>query len=120
MNSEIQPFLPALSILENRLEGEHKSHEQLLSLLDELSILNEAQIISELLSLDYVYHQYKNDQSETWDITLESFTAFKNRSVSISCSQVGVNSVKICSIFEWIMLLCNWEANVIHQTTAIN
>ncbi|TMS65587.1 MULTISPECIES: hypothetical protein [Pseudoalteromonas] len=120
MNSEIQPFLPALSILENRLEGEHKSQEQLLSLLDELSILNEAQIISELLSLDYVYHQYKNDQSETWDITLESFTAFKNRSVSISRSQVGVNSVKIFSIFEWIMLLCNWEANVIHQTTAIN
>lgn len=48
MNSEIKSFLPALSILENRLEGEHKSHEQLLSLLDELSILNEAQIIREL------------------------------------------------------------------------
>eukprot|EP00493_Phyllostaurus_siculus_P026523 UN26868 len=120
MNSEIKSFLPALSILENRLKGEHKSHEQLLSLLDELPILNEAQIISELLFLDYVYHEYKNDQSETWDITLESFTAFKNRSVSISRSQVGVNSVKICSIFEWIMLLRNWETNVAHQTTAIN
>ena len=107
INFNVYAFLPAIDFLFIRLQGQDNSRDKLLSIRDNLSKLNEAQVLSELLTLDFMFYDYSNEQSEVWDIQLESFSSFYNRSEKVKKRDNYYPEAHVQSVFKWMLMLCD-------------
>ncbi len=107
INFNVYTFLPAIDFLYIRLQGQDNSRNKLLSIRDNLSKLNEAQVLSELLTLDFMFYDYSNEQSEVWDIQLESFSSFYNRSEKVKKRDNYYPEAHVQSVFKWMIMLCD-------------
>lgn len=107
INFNVYSFLPAIDFLFIRLQGQDNSRDKLLSIRDNLSNLNEAQVLSELLTLDFMFYDYSNEQSEVWDIQLESFSSFYNRSEKVKKCDNYYPEAHVQSVFKWMIMLCD-------------
>ncbi len=107
INFNVYAFLPAIDFLYIRLQGQDNSRDKLLSIRDNLSNLNEAQVLSELLTLDFMFYDYSNEQSEVWDIQLESFSSFYNRSEKVKKRDNYYLEAHVQSVFKWMIMLCD-------------
>ena len=107
INFNVYAFLPAIDFLFIRLQGQDNSRDKLLSIRDNLSKLNEAQVLSELLTLDFMFYDYSNEQSEVWDIQLESFSSFYNRSEKVKKFDNYYPEAHVQSVFKWMLMLCD-------------
>lgn len=107
INFNVYAFLPAIDFLFIRLQGQDNSRDKLLSIRDNLSKLNEAQVLSELLTLDFMFYDYSNEQSEVWDIQLESFSSFYNRSEKVKKRDNYYPEAHVQSVFKWMIMLCD-------------
>ncbi|NMP79111.1 hypothetical protein HHE92_04745 [Pseudoalteromonas arctica] len=107
INFNVYAFLPAIDFLFIRLQGQDNSRYKLLSIRDNLSKLNEAQVLSELLTLDFMFYDYSNEQSEVWDIQLESFSSFYNRSEKVKKRDNYYPEAHVQSVFKWMIMLCD-------------
>ncbi|MBB1452327.1 hypothetical protein H5159_14875 [Pseudoalteromonas sp. SG43-1] len=107
INFNVYAFLPAIDFLYIKLQGQDNSRDKLLSIRDNLSKLNEAQVLSELLTLDFMFYDYSNEQSEVWDIQLESFSSFYNRSEKVKKRDNYYPEAHVQSVFKWMLMLCD-------------
>ena len=107
INFNVYAFLPAIDFLFIRLQGQDNSRDKLLSIRNNLSKLNEAQVLSELLTLDFIFYGYSNEQSEVWDIQLESFSSFYNRSEKVKKFDNYYPESHVQSVFKWMLMLCD-------------
>ncbi|KAA1155615.1 hypothetical protein EU510_05825 [Pseudoalteromonas sp. FUC4] len=107
INFNVYAFLPAIDFLYIKLQGQDNSRDKLLSIRDNLSKLNEAQVLSELLTLDFMFYDYSNEQSEVWDIQLESFSSFYNRSEKVKRRDNYYPEAHVQSVFKWMLMLCD-------------
>ncbi|WP_165743062.1 hypothetical protein [Pseudoalteromonas sp. Z9A6] len=107
INFNVYAFLPAIDFLYIKLQGQDNSRDKLLSIRNNLSKLNEAQVLSELLTLDFMFYDYSNEQSEVWDIQLESFSSFYNRSEKVKRRDNYYPEAHVQSVFKWMLMLCD-------------
>ena len=107
INFNVYAFLPAIDFLYIKLQGQDNSRDKLLSIRDNLSKLNEAQVLSELLTLDFMFYDYSNEQLEVWDIQLESFSSFYNRSEKVKKRDNYYSEAHVQSVFKWMLMLCD-------------
>ncbi|MBH0045687.1 hypothetical protein [Pseudoalteromonas sp. NZS11_1] len=107
INFNVYAFLPAIVFLYIKLQGQDNSRDKLLSIRDNLSKLNEAQVLSELLTLDFMFYDYSNEQSEVWDIQLESFSSFYKRSEKVKKRDNYYPEAHVQSVFKWMLMLCD-------------
>ncbi len=118
-NAELRPYLPAIHILSARLSGEDASLSQLHSITENLDKLNEAQLITELLSLNCFLYRYENEQGQDWDIVLENYEAFTGRSKKVIRSELGFDADKTQRVYQWLIMLCDWDGSCVLETITL-
>jgi|GEM_PF-488347 len=108
-NSELRPFLPALSVLKHRIAGVEVERQSLAFAFQE-EVHTEEEMLLTLLSQAVFAFDTINERGVIWDIKKESFSEFKARSNQVTFLFIGYNSNKLKEISNWIIELCDWEA----------
>lgn len=110
-NKELWPFKPVCDELKIRLAGIEDECEPLGL---ELNLRNETEeeMFVALTTQKAFAFDVMNEHDDIWDIRLEPFSAFKNRSAQVFFPFTGLNPTKRLKISNWILELCNWEGNI--------
>lgn len=112
-NSEIKPFIPALNILLSRLDGLLNLDHPDFAFLDRLNSLQDAHLLSHVLTMGFLQVELTNESNELWDIRLESYQVFETRSKLLSSKSVGFDSEKLQLFYIWFISLCSWDSDFV-------
>ncbi|MFC4654553.1 hypothetical protein ACFO3I_05890 [Rheinheimera marina] len=104
---ELRPFIPAIHELQQRLAGMENYHPELAFTLDG-HYQTEEELFSALLSQSAFSADVTNECGYTWDVVVESFQVFAERSAEIKFCVGDCDADKICGISLWLIKLCNW------------
>lgn len=107
VNTELRPFIPAVHELQQRLAGIENYHPELAFTLD-VHYQTEEELFSALLSQRAFSTDVTNEFGDTWDIVIEPFQMFAERSAEIKFCIHDCDTDKIYGISVWLLKLCNW------------
>lgn len=109
-NDQLTPFYPAVSIYQERVEGVN-TILNVEWLHPKVEPENREQLTHYLLSHPIFSVSICNENNQEWDITLESFSTFKEKSSHISASKLSddIFDRKIMDIGIWLVSLCRWK-----------
>lgn len=107
VNTELRPFIPAVHELQQRLAGIENYIPELAFALDG-HYQTEEELFSALLSQSAFSADVTNEFGDTWDIVVEPFQVFAERSAEIKFCVQDCGTGKIYSITVWLLKLCNW------------
>ncbi|MEI8617725.1 hypothetical protein P4S63_12565 [Pseudoalteromonas sp. B193] len=110
-NKELWPFKPVYDELKIRLAGIEDECEPLGLKLNLRNETEEEMFIALTTQKAFAF-DVMNEHGDIWDIRLEPFSKFKNRSTQIFFPFTGINPAKRLKISNWILELCNWEGNI--------
>ncbi|WP_259369870.1 hypothetical protein [Pseudoalteromonas sp. MT33b] len=110
-NKELWPFKPVYDELKIRLASIEDECEPL-GLEVDLRNETEEEMFIALTTQKAFAFDVMNEHGDIWDIRLEPFSTFKNRSDQVFFPFTGLNPTKRLKISNWILELCNWEGNI--------
>lgn len=109
-DNQLKPFYPAASLYQERIEGVNTilNIEWLHPNIDPKT---REQLTHYLLSHPIFSVSICNENNQEWDITLESFNSFTEKSLHISVSKLSddIFDRKIMDIGMWLISLCRWK-----------
>jgi hypothetical protein len=107
VNPELRPFIPAVQELQQRLAGIENYIPELAFALDG-HYQKEEELFLALLSQSAFYADVTNECGDTWDLVVEPFQLFAERSAEIKFCVRDCDTDKIYGISLWLLKLCNW------------
>lgn len=109
-DNQLKPFYPAASLYQERIEGVN-TILNIEWLHPDIEPETREQLTHYLLSHPIFTVSVCNENNQEWDIKLESFISFKEKSLKITTSLLNddVYDKKIMDIGMWLISLCRWK-----------
>ena len=124
-NIELRPFIPAISLIKQRLNGIDQlfpefSFETLLAETLETDDLSEEILFSSLISLKLHFTDIVSTSGDIWQIELTPFSEFLQKHKQVKIQACDDFTTKIQTFNQWLIMTCDWDNHSLIQNTAIH